>query len=158
MNDCQKPVDRNFISNNKTPMNINEVPQDPRNMKHEAKISKLMYAVDEKGKYKGVNSQGWEAENLALQQAWEDIDENLERTELEVRSGELSPIAYFMQKNLMDLALLARYAGKWKWQVKRHMQPAVFAKLGHATLNKYAQIFNISTDELVNFGKDPNGK
>jgi hypothetical protein len=59
-----------------------------------------------------------------------------------------------MHKNLMDVGLLARYAGKWKWQVKRHFQPAVFKSLSPAMIDKYAQIFNISQAELQNFGKD----
>jgi len=139
-------------------MKVNEVPQDPRNLKHDAKIKKLMYAVGNDGKYTGVNSEGWEAENVALQQAWEDIDETLVQTEASVRAGKLSPLAYFMQKNLMDLPLLARYAGKWQWQVKRHLRPDIFKHLSAEMTDKYAQIFNISRDELINFGKDTDRK
>lgn len=135
-------------------MNVNEVPQDPRDLKHDSKIRKLMYAVGNDGKYTGVKSEGWEAENFVLKQAWEDIDEALAQTEAKVRSGEISPVAYFMQKNLMDTALLASYAGKWQWQVKRHFKPGVFKKLSPAVLGEYARIFNITTDELTNFGKD----
>lgn len=134
-------------------MDVNEVPQDERDMSHNARIKKLMYAVGKDGKYTGVNSIGWEAENYALKQAWDDIDESLADTETKVRNGSLSPIAYFMQKNLMDVALLARYAGKWQWQVKRHCKPKVFKKLSSAMLDKYAQIFSISVEELMNFGK-----
>ena len=135
-------------------MNVNEVPQDPRDLKHDGKIRKLMYAVGKDGKYTGVNSEGWEAENFVLKQAWDDIDEKLLETETKVRNGELSPIVYFMQKNLMDTALLASYVGKWQWQVTRHFQPGVFKKLSPTALAKYAQVFNITTEELINFGKD----
>lgn len=134
-------------------MDVNEVPQDDREMKHDAKIKKVVYAVDKDGKYTGVNSNGWEPENVALSQAWEDIDEQLAQKERQVRAGEVSPVAYFMQKNLMDLALLARYMGKWKWQVNRHFKPSVFDRLPVDTLNKYAHIFNITVEELKNFGK-----
>src|SRR5579863_2133247 len=134
-------------------MDVNEVPQDERDLTHDARIKKLMYAVDKDGKYTGVNSIGWEAENYALKQAWDDIDESLADTETKVRNGSLSPIAYFMQKNLMDLPLLARYAGKWQWQVKRHLKPEGFKKLSAEMLGKYAQVFNISVEELTNFGK-----
>jgi hypothetical protein len=134
-------------------MNVNEVPQDPRELSHDGELRKIMYAVGEDGKYKGVNSAGWEAENFALKQAWDDIDEALAATERQVRAGALSPVAYFMQKNLMDIALLARYAGKWKWQVRRHFSPSVFEKLSPGMISRYAQIFNITTEELVNFGK-----
>ena len=134
-------------------MDVNEVPQDPRDMKHNGKIKKLVYAVGKDGKYTSVNSEGWEPENLAMKQAWDDIDESLAETEAKVRAGVLSPIPYFMQKNLMDIALLARYAGKWKWQVKRHFKPEVFQKLDPSIIAEYARIFNITTDELINFGK-----
>ena len=133
-------------------MDVNEVPQDEREMTHNAKIKKLMYAVGKDGKYTGVNSVGWEPENLVLKQAWEDIDDELKTTEEKVKKGELSPIAYYMQKNLMDIALLARYVGKWQWQVKRHFKPESFAKLSFGEIAKYAAVFNISTDELKNFG------
>lgn len=137
-------------------MDVTEVPQDEREMKHDAKIKKLMYATDKDGKYTGVNSVGWEAENLVLKQAWENIDDSLLEAEKKVRSGALSPIAYYMQKNLMDLALLARYVGKWQWQVKRHFKPAIFNSLSAADLEKYAKVFNITTDELKNFGNGSN--
>lgn len=139
-------------------MNVNEVPQDPRDPKHDGRIRKLIYAIDKDGKYTGVNSEGWEAENFAQKQAWDDIDETLADIEAKVFAGHLSPIAYFMQKNLMDIALLARYAGKWQWQVKRHFDPHVFSKLSPGMISRYAGIFNITTDELVNFGKGRNGK
>lgn len=135
-------------------MKVNEVPQDPKNFKQAEKMRKLMYAVDNDGKYMGVNSAGWEAENAATRQAWDAVDEELAATEAAVRAGTLSPIAYFMQKNLMDLSLLARYVGKWKWQVRRHMKPDVFKKLNPSLLSAYAGVFNISIDELTSFGQE----
>jgi len=135
-------------------MTINEVPQDPRNIKPGDTLKKVVYAVDKDGNYTGVNSAGWEAENVVIKQAWDEIDENLADTERKVRAGTLSPIPYFMLKNLMDVALLARYAGKWQWQVKRHFKPEVFKTIDAAMLDKYAQIFNITKEELTGFGRD----
>jgi hypothetical protein len=135
-------------------MNVDEVPQDQRNFKEGEKLKKLMYAVDKDGKYTGVNSAGWEAENFATKQAWDDIDEELAKTEAQVLAGELSPIPYYMQKNLMDVALLAKYMNKWEWQIKRHFKPSVFNDLKPATLDEYARIFNITTDKLTHFGQD----
>jgi len=134
-------------------MNVNEVPQDPLHYKDRDKLRKLMYATDKDGKYTGVNSAGWEAENTATQQAWEEVEDELSETVKKIQAGELSPLAYFMQKNLMDVALLAKYAGKWQWQVKKHMKPAVFEKLNPAMLAVYARIFNITVAELTGFGK-----
>jgi hypothetical protein len=134
-------------------MKINEVPQDPKDFKEGENLRKLMYAVDKDGKYTGVNSAGWEAENFAMKQAWDEVEQSLADTEAKVKAGELSPIAYFMQKTLMDISLLSKYMGKWEWQVKRHMKPSVFKTLKPATLQKYATIFNITVGELTGFGK-----
>jgi hypothetical protein len=134
-------------------MDINEVPQDPLEFKDRDKLKKLVYALDKDGKYTGVNSAGWEVENFATKQAWDDIAEHLAETEKAVREGRVSPIAWFMKKNLMDLPLLAQYMGKWQWQVKRHMNPAVFKGLSDKLLEKYALLFNISKEELTGFGK-----
>lgn len=136
-------------------MDINDVPQDALPFKDKDKIKKVVYAVDKKGHYTEVQSAGWEAEHVATQQAWEAIEEELKETAEKVAKGELSPIAYFMLKKLMDISILARYVGKWQWQVKRHMKPSVFKKLPQKTLDKYAEIFGITTSELLHFGQTP---
>jgi hypothetical protein len=134
-------------------MKVDDVPQDPKNFRDGDKVTKLMYAVGKDGKYTGVNSAGWEAENFATRQAWDAVDEALAETEEQVKKGVLSPIAYFMQKSLMDKSLLAKYIGKWGWQVNRHLKPVVFNKLDDKLLSKYATVFNITVEELKNFGK-----
>jgi hypothetical protein len=53
----------------------------------------------------------------------------------------------------MDEALLAKYVGKWKFTVKRHMKPTVFSKLSDKVLEQYATVFNITLKELKSFGK-----
>lgn len=134
-------------------MKVNEVPQDPKDFKGADDARKLVYAVDKDGKYTGVNSAGWDAENTATRQVWDDVDEALAETLVQVKAGTISPIAYFMQKSLMDVGLLAKYMGKWKWTIKRHMKPEVFRKLSPDTLSKYASVFNITVNELTTFGK-----
>lgn len=134
-------------------MKVNEVPQEGSDFRQRNQVRKLMYAVDKDGRYTGVNSAGWEPENAAMQQAWEEADDALKQVLEEVRTGQKSPIAYFMQKNLMDPALLAKYVGKWGWQVRRHLKPSVFKQLPASLLQRYAQVFNISIDELTHFGQ-----
>lgn len=134
-------------------MNVNEVPQDGLEYKDRDKVRKLMYATDKDGRYTGVPSVGWEAENTATEQAWNEIEASLAETAAKVRAGKLSPIAYFMERSLMDIGLLANYMGKWRWTVKRHFRPAVFTGLKEETLAKYAAVFNISVTELKQFGK-----
>lgn len=134
-------------------MNINDVPQDPMAYKDKDKVKKLVYAVDKDGHYTGVGSAGWEAENEATKQAWEAIDDELKEIEQQVKDEILSPIAYFMHKKLMDVGLLAKYVGKWQWQVKRHFKPAIFKKLDTNTLEKYANVFGVTQEQLTHFGK-----
>ena len=42
----------------------------------------------------------------------------------------------------------ASYVGFWQWRVKRHLKPKVFKKLSEKTLQKYADVFEISLNEL----------
>lgn len=135
-------------------MNLNEVPQDGLDYKERNKIRKLMYAVDKEGHYTGVTSAGWEAENVAMKEAWEDIEEGLRETLAAVVAGRESPLAYHMQKHLMDVSLLSKYAGIWQWRLKRHLRPEIFATLSQKTLSKYATALNISIDELQSIPKN----
>ena len=132
-------------------MNIHDVPQDKKDFKDGAKApKKVMYVTHEDGTYTQSQSVGWEAENLALEQAWDEISRQEEEEKVNVKKGISSPIAYYMIKNRMDIAILASYVGKWQWQVKRHLKPNVFNNLDEKTLNKYATIFNISVQQLKN--------
>jgi hypothetical protein len=128
-------------------MKKEEVPQDGNNM-HEGTFKQLFYATDNEGKYVPVTSVGWEPENVAMQQAWEEVHARVEKARQLVLSGEISPISYYMEKNIMDLTLLASYVSKFQWQVKRHMKPAVFKNLSERTLQRYAAAFKITVDEL----------
>lgn len=134
-------------------MKAHEVPQDKEDYKGKSQIHKLMYATNDDGSYTQVNSEGWEVENMATRQAWEAVLEELAEIEAKVKNGTLSPIAYFMHKSLMELPILARHMGKWKWQIKRHFKPAVFRRLDQDTLNRYARVFNISIETLQQFGQ-----
>jgi hypothetical protein len=130
-------------------MKKEEVPQDGNNM-HDGTFKQLFYATDNAGQYVPVTSVGWEPENVAMQQAWEEINERVEKAKAQVLAGEISPVVYYMEKTIMDLPLLASYVGKFQWQVKRHMKPAVFNKLSDNMLRRYAAAFKVSVQELKN--------
>ena len=132
-------------------MNIEDVPQDLKDFRDGNKApKKVMYVTTQDGQYTQTQSVGWEAENLVLKQAWEDIDWQLAEEKKKVISGMVSPISYYMIKNRMDIAILASYVGKWQWQVKRHMKPSVFKSLSEPIKEKYARVFNITKEELNN--------
>lgn len=130
-------------------MKLEEVPQQKKNFKDGDKApKKVLYVTNQDGSYTQTNSDGWEAENVVLEQAWEEIDHQLEEARHNVLNGISSPIAYYMIKSRMDVGILAAYVGKWQWQVKRHLKPSVFRNLSNGMLDKYATVFNITVDEL----------
>ena len=106
------------------------------------------YAVDSAGHYTLEQSVGWEVKTIALRQAWGAIVEQLQRELTAIKAGRKSPLAYHMVKNQMDPALLSQYSGISRWRVKRHMKPAVFTRMKAAALAPYAELFNISIEQL----------
>lgn len=131
-------------------MKKEEVPQDQGSLS-ENKLNELCYAVDENGNYTTVQSSGWEVKSIALDESMALIQERINQTKKEVVEGKLSPIAYFMELHKMDLPLLSSYVGIHKWFVKRHFNPKRFKNLSDKTLKKYADVFEISVDELKNY-------
>jgi len=130
-------------------MKKEEVPQDKSNLES-ANFKELCYAVDENGEYTTVNSSGWDPKTIALNKAIEDINERVEDAKQRVLNNQTSSIEYYMEFHKMDLQILASYVGLWKWRVKRHFNPKVFNKLSKKVLQKYADVFDVSIDQLKN--------
>lgn len=127
-------------------MKKEQVPQDLGAL---GKLTKeVCYATDEKGKYTTELSQGWDVKINALDVTWENIEHKVIEAKEKVLRNEASPILFFMEKNIMDLTILSSYTGFFKWQIKRHLKPAVFNKLSPKKLSKYAEVFNVNVDEL----------
>jgi hypothetical protein len=137
-------------------MKKKEVPQDEG--LNEGRFEDVCYALDDDGNYVAVGSTGWQPKTDALLQAWDVINEKVEHVRQQVLSGELSPIAYYMEKNLMDLKLLADYAGLPKRKVRKHLKPERFIKLDDKVMLKYADTFGISIETLRNFTEIENGQ
>jgi hypothetical protein len=129
-------------------MKIEEVPQD-RGFLIEGRISDLNYAVDENGHYTSRQSKGWQPKNEAMSMAWEVVYERAEEVRRQVLEGKLSPIAFYMQINVMDVPILSGYTGVSRWKLKRHLKMKHFKKLKPELLAKYAAALNITTAELV---------
>lgn len=135
-------------------MRKKDIPQDHSGLVNFTK--EVYYAEDEKGNYTTALSSGWEVKSTALDVAWEDIRERIEDARKKVEAGEASPILFFMELRLMDLTLVSSYTGFWKFNVKRHLKPGVFAKLSDKKLAKYAHAFNVSIAELKTMEVDGN--
>lgn len=134
-------------------MEKEKVPQDKSNLTKN-NVKELLYATDENGNYTTTLSTGWEPKTIALSNSIDDINERIAEAKMQVETGEASPICYYMELNKMDLTILASYVGLWKWRVKRHFKPEIFAKLNDKVLKKYADAFDISVAELKNIKTD----
>ena len=127
-------------------MKKEDVPQDLGSL---GKITKeVCYATDASGKYTTELSNGWQVKTNALDITWDDINQKIAAAKEKVSRNEASPIVFFMEKNVMNIGILSSYTGFFKWQIKRHLKPAVFNNLSIKKLTRYAEVFNVSVDEL----------
>ena len=127
-------------------MKKEEIPQD------DGALNKLtrevVYAVDNTGKYTTELSTGWNIKSTALDAAWKDIEERVAAAKQKVINKQASPLLYFMELRLMDMAIVSAYTGFWKWTIRQHMKPAVFNKLSEKKLQQYATAFNVTIADL----------
>ena len=130
-------------------MKKEELPQDESALKNVTR--ELCYVKNADGTYTTGLSTGWEVKKTALDSAWEDIKERVEEARAAVKNGEKSAIAYFMELKIMDLTVLSGYTGFWKFNIKRHLKPGIFASLSDDKLKKYAEAFEITVEELKGF-------
>jgi hypothetical protein len=126
-------------------MRKQDVPQD---WGPEAEVRRLMYAVDESGRFVGVQSVGWDVSNTGFNKYWEHVGQIIAAARADVAEGRKSPLWYWMQVSLLDVRMLADYMGLWRWRVRRHMRPGVFAKLKPALLDRYAAVFQIEPAQV----------
>ena len=93
-----------------------------------------------------------ETNQVIIKQGWDALEERIEGIKEQVIAGKLSPLAYYMEKNQMDILMLSQYSGIRKWRVKKHLIPKGFKKLSDHDLDKYSKALNISYEELKNPG------
>jgi len=118
-------------------------------------LRKLMYAVDENGNYVRVTSSGWEAESFSTELAVAEMIRQRDAAWQRAREGRASPLEYHMYRNRMDFDTLVMTTGLWRWRVKRHFKPTIFAKLNDNVLTRYAAAMGISVDSLKQLPSSP---
>jgi hypothetical protein len=128
-------------------MKIDEVPQN-KGMITDG-LREICYAVDENGRYILAQSAGWEPKNIANDQAWMLIEEEVLQTVKKIKAGKLSPLAFHMAKNQMNVSLLSKYVGFNRLRVNLHLKPSVFRRLKPSILKRYSRIFEIEVEELL---------
>jgi hypothetical protein len=109
---------------------------------------KVVYARTNDGRLGLVQSRGWEAEEIVTRQAVQAFEELAVAARERMRAGQSSPLEVHMYRARMDIALLAQASGLWRWQVRRHIRPAVFARLSNTLRARYAEALGIAPDQL----------
>jgi hypothetical protein len=130
-------------------MKKEDLPQDKSALENFSR--EVCYVKNSEGNYETALSEGWEVKKDALDNAWEEVNNRVEEARKAVREGTKSPIYYFMELHLMDLSVLSGYTGFWTITIKRHFKPAVFKGLSERRLQKYADAFEVTIEELKNF-------
>lgn len=112
-----------------------------------------IYKIDDQGKYKTIVERY--DDHLVMTVPFADASqEKAEEVKQRVLSNKSSPIEYFMYKRLMDSKALAQAMGIAVWRLKRHFKPNIFTTLDQHMLQKYAKIFKVQVDDLINFRED----
>jgi hypothetical protein len=110
----------------------------------------LSYSYGEGGNFEKTVGFHGETDRVVLQQAWDLFHERIEEARQKVLAGKVSPVVYYMEKNLLDPMNLSMMAGISLWRVKWHFKPGAFKRLKESTLKKYAGAFNITVEQLKN--------
>jgi len=92
--------------------------------------------------------QRWEKKLDASEMVDEYQAQELEIIRQQVLEGELSPLAYYIRKNLLDVNMLSSYTGISKRHIKKHFKPGKFNQLNEEILKEYATAFEIQIEEL----------
>ena len=116
---------------------------------------KLMYAVDDSGEYGGVTSSGWQVEAEATLAAVAELERLRDDAWTRARAGLTAPLEYHMYRQRMEPATLATTTGLWQWRIRRHLQPARFAKLSPRLLRRYAEALGMTVDQLRSLPERP---
>ncbi|HNX86907.1 MAG TPA: hypothetical protein PKN12_08250 [Bacteroidales bacterium] len=124
--------------------NSNPVYKDPRH----GQSRELIYSYDKDGNFEKTVGFHGETDRVILQQAWDHFHERIQLAKDQVLAGKVSPVVYYMEKNLLDPLSLSMLSGISLWRVKRHFKPFIFNRLREKTLLKYTATFNISLDQL----------
>jgi hypothetical protein len=127
-------------------MKIDEVPQD--NNCTLGGYRKAMYARDASGRMVITPSTGWEVEEIVTTQAIDTLQAQADAARLRVEAGLSAPLEYWIYVRRMDLEMLAQVTGLWRWRIRRHLRPAIFARLAPALLARYADALGLSPDQI----------
>ncbi|RMD75631.1 MAG: hypothetical protein D6820_14330 [Lentisphaerae bacterium] len=133
-------------------MKKQEVPQDEAIFDGE---QELQYAEDDDGRIVTVPSKGWSAKAFALCQYWDAQKDVLAEAAAKVNRGSRSTLYYYMKLRQMTPGMLAAYLNISRFRVWWHLRPCGFEKMPEALRKKYADVLQISLEQLSRLPQDP---
>jgi len=110
---------------------------------------KAVYAVADNGRVRLVASRGWEVEEIVTRQAVQDLERLAREARERALAGLSSPLEVHMYRARMDLALLSQTTGLWRWRIRRHFRPQVFARLALPLRRRYADALGLSLEAFA---------
>jgi hypothetical protein len=108
----------------------------------------ILYVEKEDGKYEPIQTGSYITKNFL-------DDYELKRHHLEdtlkkkVESGEVSPVYYYMILEDLTLSELSARVGMRKGKVKKHLEKLHFFSLDTETIQRYAEVFNVSVADML---------
>jgi hypothetical protein len=127
-------------------MKQDEIPQDHITTFGGAK--KAVYALDSTGHYTTTESSGWAVEETATLQAIAEYERLTQEARERYERGEESELGWRMHAARLDIATLSQITGIWQWRIRRHLKPAVFARLTPAIKQRYAEAMGLEPDHF----------
>jgi hypothetical protein len=107
----------------------------------------ILYVEKEDGSYGPIQTGSYLTRNFL-------DDYELKRRHLEeslrekIHNKEISPVQYFMILEDLTLSELSARAGLRKGKVRKHLEYASFQSIRPDILQKYAEVFNVSLEEM----------
>ena len=127
-------------------MRIDEVPQEDIPLFHGGR--KALYATTKEGEYTITTTTGSVVEQTVTSQAVEELLRLRDEARARVEAGISSPLEYHMYDQRMDLLTLAQSTGLFRWRIRRHLRPEIFAKLDDRLLQRYADALGLTIKAL----------
>ena len=115
--------------------------------------NKVMYATRD-GRYVKSASSGWEDEAYATEQVVDALARQTAAARQAVLAGTHSPLYFLMSAFRHDEVSLAQAVGLFRWQVRRHCRPDIYARLPEKTLARYAAVLQLDP-ALLHLPFDP---
>jgi len=112
-------------------------------------LKTVSYVANTKGNQELVPGSIWQPVNVVNHQAWQEIEKHIQSSKEKVASGRASCLHYYMTANQMNPGLLAQYTRQTRWRVHLHLVPFFFNRLRITTINRYAEVFQVSPDDLI---------